>query len=179
MVRYASPLLFNRPEFWKYLKTIQVSQVFVEEKETDSPSSDGLLDGQDVVRVGIALDKDLDSFAQLHQLISNISHPRQTLRSLLRQPDDQNKSEETHLDLDEVLVRPRDREASLLPLFPDVEERKVVPSGLDKVLARSVRCKASQNQHATSVESRDRTHPPTSSALVDRTAIRIQTAWNR
>lgn len=45
--------------------------------EADSPRADGFLNRHDVARICATLDKDLDTFAELHELIANFSNTRE------------------------------------------------------------------------------------------------------
>lgn len=93
----------------------------------DAPSSDRLLDWQNIAPIRVPLNKDFDSFAELYQLISYISYSGQRLyigsyRAVSRQAEsDKARKKGTNLDLYEMLIRPRNGETRILPLLPNVE----------------------------------------------------------
>lgn len=53
--------------------TVSISTTIQPSGVLEVAGADGLLDGEDVTRVGIALRGDLDSFTKLHELISNVA----------------------------------------------------------------------------------------------------------
>ena len=84
------------------------------------PSSDGLLDWSDIVRVWIALHHDLHTFAQASELIADVARSAQTL------------------ELQELLVTELLRVVRLRPLFPHVQQGEVVAACAHEILPRLV-----------------------------------------
>lgn len=74
----------------------------------------------------------------------------------------------SHLDLNEMFIRPRDGEARVLPLFPYIEQGEMVASWLDEILSGGVGCSPGRVESQLGARGqrgeRCQTHPPTSSA---------------
>lgn len=128
-------------------RAVSVSRAVEPSRILEVAGADRLLHRNNVGGVRVALDEDLDTLAQLDELIADVADASERLQRYNGQnTEERERQGETHLDLDKVLVGPRDREAGLLPLLPDVEKHEVVSSRLDEVLTSGVGC-AEGNKH--------------------------------
>lgn len=125
---------------------------------SDEPGTDSLLNGNDVTRVRIAFNEDLNPLAELDELVPNISYSSEGLwdkrlvSNVTRITEGLNL---TNLDLNEVLVRPRDRESGILPLLPDIEKHEVISAGFDEILTSGIGCKHARDISVGSFQSVD------------------------